>query len=350
MSGLKDPAQASPGSLPPQVVMMQMITGKWVSQAIYAAAELGIADLLAEGDKSADELAQATGANADSLYRLLRALTTVGIFIEKENRVFRNTRLGETLQRGVPGSMRGFARLMGMDMSWKAWGEIVYSIKTSECAFSRAAGKSTFDYIGENPDAAEVVNEAMTSISTLVSRAVAQSYDFSSARTIVDVGGGHGLLLAMILTVYPHLRGILFELPHAVEGARRLFADHGLTPRVEVLTGDALLSVPPGGDIYIMKHIIHDWDDARATRFITNCAAALDPGGKLLLVESVLTPPDVPHFSKLLDLEMLIMSLGGRERTEEEYRHLYTAAGLSMTGIHSIEGPHSIIEGIKPQA
>jgi C-methyltransferase len=350
MSEPRSPEPSNHASLPPQVAMMQMITGKWVSQAIYAAAELAVADALGESERSVEEIASAVDGDVDTLYRLLRALTSVGIFHEGESRRFRNNPLSETLRKDAAGSIRGFARLMGMDMAWKAWGEILYSVETGRCAFEQAARKSAFEHIGETPSAAEIVNEAMTSLSALVARAVLAAYDFSGAATIVDVGGGHGLLLASILEAYPAARGILFELPHAAEGARRLLAEHGLAQRAEVQTGDALLSVPAGGDIYIMKHIVHDWDDARALRFMTNCAEAMRPGGKLLLVESVLTPPDVPHFSKLLDLEMLIMSLGGRERSEDEYRRLYASAGLVLTRIVPAEGPHSVIEGIEPAA
>jgi len=330
--------------------MMQLITGKWISQAIYAAAELAVADVLTESEHSVEEIAHAVNADAATLYRLLRALANVGIFHEGDGRRFSNNPLSETLRKDLPGSIRGFARLVGMDMAWKAWGEILYSVETGRCAFERAAGKSAFEHIGETPSAAEIINEAMTSSSALVARAALAAYDFSGAATIIDVGGGYGLLLATILEAYPDARGILFELPHATEGAKRLLAEHGLAQRAEVQTGDAFLSVPAGGDIYVMKHIVHDWDDARALRFMTNCAEALRSGGKLLLVESVLTPPDVPHFSKLLDLEMLIMSSGGRDRSEEEYRQLYATAGLVFTRIVPTEGPLSVIEGIKPEA
>lgn len=335
-------------ALPPQAVMFQMITGKWVSQAIYAAAELGVADALELGVQSIEELSRATNTDADSLYRLLRGLSSVGIFIEKEGRRFHNNPLSETLRRNTPGSIRGFARLMGMEMAWKAWGELVYSVQTGRPAFDHVAGESTFEYIGARPDQAEIINEAMTSLSELASRAVVDAYDFSGARVIVDVGGGHGLLLATILRANPQAKGVLYELPHAFEGATRLFVEHGLTERVEVVAGDALEWVAPGGDVYLMKHIVHDWDDERSIRFLENCAAAMQSGGKLLVVEAVLTPPGVPHFAKLLDLEMLIMSAGGRERTVEEYERLYAAAGLTVTGVHATHGPHSIIEGVKP--
>lgn len=330
----------------PQVVMLQMITGKWVSQAIYAVAELGIADLLAEGEQSAEELARTTNASADALYRLLRGLSSVGIFVEGEQRRFRNSLLGETLRRNVPGSIRGFARHVGLDVAWKAWGEILYSVKTGKSAFDRVAGEPAFDYISKRPAEAEIINESMTAICESESQAVVKAYDFSNARMIIDVGGGHGLLLARILKANPQAKGILFELPHASDGAKQLFAKHDLTQRVNVVAGNALQSVPFGGDIYIMKHVIHDWDDDRSIQFMKNCAAAMSSGSKLLLVETVLTPPNVSHFGKLLDLEMLVMSAGGRERTTDEYQRLYTAAGLKMTGIYSTEGSHSVIEGM----
>ena len=335
-------------SPPPHATMMQMITGKWVSQAIYAAAELGIADLLATREQTAEELAVATNTHADTLYRLLRALGSVGVLIEGEQRRFRNSPLGDTLRRDVPGSVRGFARLMGMDMSWKAWGEILYSVKTGQSAFERVAGKTAFEYISTRPFEAQIINEAMTSISEQTSQMVVHAYDFSGARMIIDVGGGEGLLLATILKANPQANGVLFELPHACAAAKDLLAMHGLTERVEVISGNALESVSCGGDIFIMKHIVHDWDNERSLQFMRNCAKAMPSGGKLLLLEAALTPPDTPHFAKLLDLEMLVMSPGGRERTIDEYRHLYVEAGLRMTQIYSTEGMLNIIEGVKP--
>jgi C-methyltransferase len=341
-------SQADLSVPPPQLAMLQLITGKWVSQAIYVAAELGVADLLAEGERSVDELARTLDANDDALYRLLRALSSLGVFIESEGRRFRNSPLGETLRRDAPGSIRGFARHVGMDVAWAAWGDLINSVRTGKSGFDRVTGETVFEYISTRPAAAEVINESMTSICESESRAVVEAYDFSRARVIVDVGGGQGLLLARILNANPNARGILFELPHASAGARHLFARHGLTHRVDVVAGDALESVRSGGDVYIMKHVVHDWDDDRAIRFISNCEQALAPGGKLLLIETVLTPPETPHFGKLLDLEMLVMSSGGRERTLDEYRRLLARAGLELRANYPTRGPHSIVEGIRP--
>ncbi|WP_036259891.1 methyltransferase [Methylocapsa aurea] len=333
---------------PPAVAVFQLLTGKWVSQAIYAAAELGVADYVGERERTVDELAREVNADPDSLYRLLRGLTSVGIFVEGEGRRFRNNAYSETLRRNEPGSIRGFARLMGVDISWRAWGDIVHSVRTGQSAFEHVAGETAFEYISTRSFEAEVVNEAMTSLSELAAQAVVDAYDFSGARTIVDVGGGHGLLLSAILKANPDAKGVLFELPHAIEGARQLLADTGILQRTEVVAGDGLESVVPGGDVYILKHIIHDWDDERSIRFIRNAAAALPSGGKLLLIEAVLTPPNVPHFAKLLDLEMLVMSQGGRERTLEDYERLYAAAGLKISNVYPTKAVQSIIEGVKP--
>ncbi|AIO70354.1 methyltransferase [Burkholderia oklahomensis] len=334
-------------SAAPHIAILQMITGKWNAQALYVAAELGIADLLAEKERTADELAAATDTHPEALYRVLRALGNLGVFIEGDARRFRNNPLSDTLRRDAPGSMRGFARMAGMEAGWKAWGELLYSVKTGRSAFEHVVGRSGFEYIDSHPEVAQIVNDAMTSVSELESPAVARAYDFSGARTIVDVGGGHGFLLATLLIANPDAKGVLFELPHACDGARQLFAKHGLTDRVDVMPGDASKAIEARGDVYVMKHVICDWDDEQAIRIMKNCAEAMPSGGKLLLVEAVLTPPGEPHFAKLHDLEMLIMSSGGHARTADGYRRLYEAAGLSMTAVHPTEGMHSVIEGVK---
>ncbi|TDR80078.1 methyltransferase [Paludibacterium purpuratum] len=331
-----------------QQAMRRLVTGAWVSQAIVVAAELSIADHLADGERSVNDLAVASGANPDALYRLLRALTCVGLFQEGHaGRTFRNTALSETLRSERPGSLRSLVRQMGIEILWQSWGNTLYSVRTGQSAFHRLAGQTLFDYIGTHPEAAEIVNDAMASLSEQEAPTVVDAYDFSAAATIVDVGGGHGLLLAEILAATPKARGILLELPHAAEGALRLFAERDLSSRVDVIVGNALEAVPTGGDIYLMKHIVHDWDDAHAIRFVSNCAAAMPADGKLLLIEMVLPPPNQPHFAKLLDLHMLVNYPGGRERTIEEFKRLYEAAGLQLTRINPTSGTTCVIEGTK---
>lgn len=338
---------ATIGDPPPQQAVLQLITGKWVSQAIYVGAELGLFDQIGDGEFSAEDLAAATTTIPDRLYRLLRALGSVGVLEEREGRRFRNTPLGQTLRENVPGSLRGFARLAGMEMSWRGWGELLYAIETGECAFAYVAGEDTFDYLSTRPYEAGIVNSAMTSMSALEAQGVVAAWDFSEARNVVDVGGGHGLLLSAILEANPHLSGVLYELPHAVEGAREGFVARGLDGRAEAVAGDALKSVPAGGDTYLLKHIIHDWADEPSIRFLRNIARVLPPDGRLLIVEMVLTPPGEPHFSKLLDLEMLVMSPGGKERTIGDYEVLLAAAGLRLGRVVPTEGPNSIIEAVR---
>ncbi|CAJ2792587.1 methyltransferase [Burkholderia pseudomallei] len=332
----------------PHAAILQMVTGKWHAQALYVAAELGIADLLAQRERTADELAAETQTHPEALYRVLRALGSLGVFVEEDGRRFRNSPLGDTLRRDASGSMRGFVRFAGMDAGWRAWGQLMYSVRTGRSAFEHVVGGPGFAYIDSHPEIAAIVNDAMTSMSELEAPAVARAYDFSQARTIVDVGGGHGFLLATLLRANPHANGVLFELPHACEGARQLFAKRGLTERVKVIAGDASQSIGAHGDVFVMKHVICDWDDEQATRIMTNCAEAMRPGGKLLLVEAVLTPPGEPHFAKLHDLEMLIMSSGGHGRTADGYGRLYAAAGLTMTAVRPTQGMNSVIEGVKP--
>lgn len=339
--------QSQTGSPPPQQAVLQLITGKWVSQAIYVAAELGIFDRIGDGELTAKQLAGATTTFPDRLYRLLRALGSVGVLEERKGRRFRNTPLGHTLREDVPGSLRGFARLAGMEMSWRGWGELLYAIETGECAFAYVAGEDTFDYLSTRPYEAGIVNSAMTSMSALEAQGVVAAYDFSVSRTVIDVGGGHGLLLSAILEANPHLNGVLYELPHAVEGAREAFAARGLADRAEAIAGDALERVPFGADTYLLKHIIHDWADDPSIRFLRNIAKVLPEDGRLLIVEMVLTPPGEPHFSKLLDLEMLVMSPGGKERTIEDYEALLAQAGLRLSRLLPTEGPNSIIEAVK---
>jgi SAM-dependent methyltransferase len=326
--------------------MLRLITGKWVSQAIGAVTELGIPDLVSAKAQTATELARATHANTDSLYRVLRALSAQGIFFEEENGEFRNTPLSATLCRDVQGSLRLPVQFEGMDITWKAWGELLYSIRTGESAFERAAGEPLYAYFNSNRRESEILNAATTAISKVESDAIIQAYDFSSASVIVDVGGGEGHLLANILRNNPRAHGVLVELAHAAVGARRLFSDWGLADRTEVVVGDALHSVSAGGDIYLMKRVVHNWDDDRSIRLMKNCAAAMTPGGKLLIVEMVVSHRNEQDFSKLMDLQMMVMTQGGRERTEEEYRSLYSAAGLEMRDIYRTPEAVSVIEGV----
>ncbi len=327
-------------------IILDLLHGKWRAQAISVAAELGIADILKDGPRSTEEIANTANVSKDAVYRLLRALASLGLFCSLEGRRFALTPLGAYLRSDVPGSLRGFARFGGHDFTWRPWGQLAYSVRTGQPAFDHVFGMRSFDYLATHPDVAAIVNDAMTAVTTTESTSIVKAYDFSGIGTLVDVGGGHGLLLASILKTDPGMRGILFELPHAVGGATDLFRREGLADRCTAIGGDFLDAVPEGGDAYILKKVIHDWDDGRASRILRNCHRAMAIRAKLLVVERVIRPGDEPDPPKFTDLEMLVLNYG-RERTETEFRELYEAAGFRLTRVVPTTSPLSIIEGVR---
>lgn len=326
--------------------LLDIVAGKWASQAVVAAAELGIADLLKDGARPCAEIAAKAGASEDGVYRLLRALAGMKLLIEGANRSFALTDLGKYLQSDIPGSVRGYARLLGHEMTWRPWGHLADSVKSGKAAFDLVFGKAVFDFVAAEPQAAATFNEAMTSISLIENSAVVGAYDFSGIGKLVDVGGGHGYLLAAILKANREMRGVLFEMPHALEGAQKLLTEQGVRSRCEIVGGDFFAAVPPGGDAYILKHIIHDWDDERSIRILRKCHGAMRRGGKLLLAEVVIGTGGESTFGRLLDLEMLVLTPGGRERTREEFQKLYEATGFKLTGVVGTGTHISIVEGV----
>jgi ubiquinone/menaquinone biosynthesis C-methylase UbiE len=337
---------AAPDAPPPQAALMQMIVAPLVTQALHVAARLGIADLLADKPQSIDELAAATESHAPSLYRFMRALAGCGVFAENNDGRFELTPMADLLRTDAAGSLRDVAIFMGADWHWRVWGDALYSAKTGKVAWEHVHGQEVFPYFAENPEAAQVFDKAMTGMSKMVSQAVVESYDFSSIGKLADIAGGHGSLLAAILKANPHLSGLLFDVPQVIADAQPHIEAEGVGQRCELASGDFFESVPAGADAYLMKHIIHDWDDERALTILRNCHRAMPEGGKLLLVEMVVPPGNEPHFSKIQDLEMLL-SPGGRERTEAEYRQLFAAANFTLTRIIPTQSPMSIIEGVK---
>jgi hypothetical protein len=332
--------------LPANVVVMQMLTGKWVSASISVVAELGIADLLAKGDRTADELADAVSAHGPSLYRVLRALASVGVFAETEDRRFTLTPLAACLGSNVPNSVREFARFVAIPAASRSWDHLMHSVKTGETGLRKAfAVNNAFDYLRTHPEEAAIFDGAMTDNSRQSAPAVAQAYDFGRFRQLVDVAGGHGLLLATILQRFPSLEGVLFDLPEVIAGAKNALATYGLDGRCKIIGGDFFQAVPAGADAYMLKHIIHDWDDERALAILRNIRKAIQLSGRLLIVEVIIAPGNEPSFGKLLDLEMLVIP-GGRERTSDEYRDLFAGAGFRLAEIHETTAPTSIIEGV----
>ncbi len=328
---------------PPAAQLNHLISGGWIAQAISVAAELGIADLLAAGPRLSDDLAQATGSHPRALYRLLRTLASVGIFSEVEPGLFGLTPMAELLRSDVPTSLRGRARFTCGDVQWRTWGQLGYSVRTGRPAFEHVHGMDAWEYRVQHPDVNAAFNAAMTSISSQVAGAVVATYDFSGFAKVVDVGGGHGTMLTAILGANPAAQGIVFDQPHVVEGAKEAVVAAGLQDRCEVVAGDMFEGVPTGGDLYVLSYIIHDWDDERSVAILKNCRRAMGAVGTLLLLEAVIPPGNEPSFGKLIDLNMLV-SPGGQERTEAEYRALCRVAGFTLTRVIPTSSPRSVIE------
>jgi O-methyltransferase domain/Dimerisation domain len=328
---------------PPQVALLQMMTGYWVSQSVYIAAKLGLADLLLAGPEQYTALAAASRTHPPSLYRLLRALASVGVFRETEAGWFELTPTAALLRSDNPNSMRALA-LTYCEEQYRTWGDMLKSVETGDTAFDRVFGTSYWSYLTRHPEANETFNQAMTNWSAQLDQAVLAAYDFSQFNTLVDVGGGYGRLLATILRAHPRLRGVLFDRPQVVEGAVSSLKDAGMSERCATVGGDFFEDVPPG-DAYILSQIVHDWDDERSLRILKTCRRAIAPTGKLLVVELVIAPGNQPDFGKLLDLHMLAMA-GGRERTEAEYRTLLAGAGFRLTQVAATQAGASVIEAV----
>jgi hypothetical protein len=336
---------ADPTSVPAEVVLTQIMLGALAAQAVYVPAKLGIADLLADGPKSVEELATATDTHAPSLYRIMRAAASVGVFTELEDRKFGLNATADLLRSNTPNSMRDLTIFMGEDWHWEVWGKTLFSVRTGKSVWAEAHGEDVFGYFKTNPEAAVIFDRAMTSLTALAIKPVTEGFDFSGINKLIDIAGGHGRLLTAILEANPSLHGVLFDLPHVIERARANAAASGVADRVEFATGDFFVSVPAGGDAYLMKHIIHDWDDERALTILRNIKQAMNPGGRVLLVESVLAEGNTQDFGKLMDVEMLV-SPGGKERTAKEYEELFARAGLRMTRIVPTRSAYSVIEAV----
>ncbi|GAY18526.1 methyltransferase [Mycobacterium sp. shizuoka-1] len=330
---------------PPPAEMLELMLGTWVSQAITAAAALGIADALTDGPLPAGELARRVDANPDAVDRLMRALVSRGVFRRHRDGRYGLNALAETLRSEAATSMRAATLFYGSRQQREHWTHLVDAIKTGEPVVSSLRGKEFFDYLGDDPEFAGLFNGAMTSISEMSMQPVVAGYDFGRHSTIVDVGGGHGRLLSAILTAAPASRGVLYDLPDVVADAPALLAEFGLTDRVDVRPGSFFDSVPGGGDAYVLKNIIHDWAHEQALTILRNVRAAIKPGATLLLVEFVIPEHDGEFVGKWVDLEMLVVA-GGRERTAEQYRSLLAEAGFRMAAVVPTAAPISVVEAV----
>jgi len=324
--------------------IVQMATGHVIAQAMYAVAELGIPDVLKDGPRTADEVARATGMHAPAMFRLLRDSAGLGFFVETADGRFGLTPLGAALRSDAPAHGRSLVRALVGPLGWRALGESLHSVKTGEAGMQKVFGQSLFDYLAGAPEVAIQFNEMMIAFHGAEPAAIAAAYKFSGAQTLVDVGGGTGNLLTTLLVANPMLRGVLYDLPHVGAEARARIAKKGLSERCEVAEGSFFESVPSGGDVYLMSHVIHDWDEASCVRVLQHCRSAMHDRGRLLLVEMVIPPGSDFHPSKVLDLIMLTFTPGGQERTEGEYAALLGKAGLKLTRVVPTASPVSVIE------
>jgi len=325
-------------------LLNQMIGGYWTTQAIYVAAELGIADLLSDRARTVEDLAKSTGSEAEALYRVLRALASIGIFAESAHRSFSLTPLAGQLRSDAPGSQRAFAIMMGAEF-YDAWRQLICSVKTGRGGFRDAFGADFFEYMTRHPERHRIYDRAMNGVHGGETGPMLDAYDFSRFGSIVDVGGGNGAMLAAILQRHPDLQGVLFDMPEVAERARRGPIGSLPSARCRVEGGDFFSEVPAGADAYLLRHVIHDWQDDAAMVILRNCREAMNPNGRILVVEYVIPPGNGLSFGKWLDLMMLLV--GGRERTEVEFRGLFAAAGLHLKNVVQTGAGVSLLEGTK---
>ena len=327
--------------LHPDHQMMQYILGKWISKPIYVAAELGIADILSAGDTGIDDLARQTKASPSGLYRMMRALAGMGIFKEMKGRVFSNTALSECLKED---RLKSAALLFESDWHNRLWDDLSYSVQTEKPAFERRFGKPVFEWLADNPDAAENFHKANAMKASSSHGVIAGVYDFQRINTLMDLGGGYGNLMVEILKVHPHINGIIAELPDMIPQICRSIKTNQLESRMRAVECDFFKAVPGGSEVYLLSHILHDWPDDDCITILRNCRKVIPESGKLLIIEMVIPPGNEFSISKLLDLEVLLMG-GGKERTEKEFKHLFERSGFNLSNILPTKETVSIIEG-----
>jgi len=335
-------AEAAP---PPQQAMMQLLFGKQLTYSLSGVARLGVADHMDHKPKPVEEIAAETGAHTPSLYRVMRMLASFGVFKEGPPRHFALTPAGELLKSNVPGTVRNFAMMFGDEWTTRAYEHFTSCLRTGQDGVSQAYGKDVFEHLAERPDQLATFQAAMTSGSTLAADAIAQAYDFSFIKRLADVGGGHGALLAAILRRYPDMQGVLFDRAETVAGVPKdRFA--GCEGRIAIESGSFFERVPEGCDAYMMKHIIHDWSDEHCRAILTLMRKKLPKDGRVLLCEMVVTDEPGPTPAKMLDIEMLVMTVGGKERTKDEFAELFASCGLRLNRIVPTARPISVIEAV----
>lgn len=326
----------------PDQILMQLATGKWIARALGAVAALRIADAFVDGPNAVEHLAEKTGTNPDALHRTLRALATVGVFAETSPRQFTLTPVSAQLRGDHPQSMRALVHWLTEPAGWRAWADYEHTLRSGEPSFDKELGAPVFQYMKEHPETARVFNDAMTGVSVGAGEAIAEAYDFSQVKHVVDVGGGHGILLAAIVRRHPAVKATLYDLSEVTAGAAAALAERGVAEPIEIVGGDFFERVPAGADAYVMKTVLHDWDDDRAAAILVRCREAMARGGRILICEQVIGVG--ADTAALLDLEMLIMTPGGRERTGAEFATLAARAGLRIRRFVPTASPIVVIE------
>ena len=317
---------APPSKIPTRQDLVAMAMGYQISQMLHVAAKLRIADLLRGGPRSTGELATLAGSHEDTLYRLMRTLASSGIFTEGENRQFSLNACAEYLRSGVPGSVCSLVEIAGEEWMWRPWGDLLHSTKTGQTAFDHLYGKGTFEWFAEHPDAGRLFDAGQAEITVLSAKTVVDAYDFSRFRRIVDIGGGDGTLLSAVLRANPQARGVLFDLDKVV-GAARIRFDRSIAGRVEFAGGDFFKAVPGEGDLYLMKSILHDWNDEDCQKILTTARRSVPRDARLLVAEDLICGPNQPCAAKARDINMLVRT-GGRNRTEQEYKYVLSRSGF----------------------
>jgi O-methyltransferase domain/Dimerisation domain len=330
--------------------LRQLVNGYQVTQAIYVAVTLGLPDLLAEGPRTAADLAVDSKADARSLYRLLRALGALGVLAEDrhgDRRSFTLTEMGQLLRSDVPGSLAGWAGFVARPYHWDAWGDLLHTVRTGQEAFAaRHEGESVWTWRERHPEESRIFDRAMSAIAAAVAGRLADGYDFTRFGSLVDLGGGDGTLLATVLPHHPPLRGVLLDLPHVVAGAHHVLAAAGVADRCDIVAGSFFEQVPSGGEAYILKSILHDWDDTASTRILQRVHEASEPGAALLIVERVLADVDPSPVAAMSDLNMMV-NTGGAERTTTEWMVLIQAGGFELTRSVDIGLGWSVLEATR---
>jgi hypothetical protein len=322
-----------------------LVNGFRISQALHVAAVLGVSDLLADGPLDGESLARGADADPVSLRRLLRALAAVGVYVETADGLYANSELSEALRTGAPGSVKGWATLIGEPYFWSSWGNLLSSTRSGETAFTTLYGMDVWAYRAGDASKTAVFDAAMTDLATRMAAAVGAAYDFPEHGLVVDIGGGHGALLAGVLTAYPSLSGVVLDLPHVVAGADQTLADSPARERIRLVGGDMFQAVPAGGDVYLLKSVLHDWPDEDCESILRVCRAAMSPSSVLLIVERLLAGPNEGADTKFSDLNMLVVT-GGRERSEDEFVRLFERSGLQHRRTLDTTSPWSVIEAV----